>query len=50
MSEDAGFFVKAALSVVPVIAFIVPEGASSALGLGALFAIWGIDWNGGASS
>lgn len=46
----AGFWVKAALSVVAIVAFIVPEPASSTVGLGGLFAIWGIDWEGSGGS
>lgn len=42
--EDTNIVVKIMLSVVAIAAFIVPEPASSATGIAALFAIWGIDW------
>lgn len=42
--NDTNVIVKLGLSVVAIVAFIVPEPASSAVGLGALFAIWGLEW------
>lgn len=45
--DDAGTLVKLGLSAVAIWAFIIPEAASSALGLGALGAIWGLPLLGG---
>lgn len=41
--SDAGVIVKLGLSAVAIAAFIVPEPASSAAGIAALFVIWGFD-------
>jgi hypothetical protein len=44
------FIIKIGLSIVAIVAFIVPEAASSVSGLAALFAIWGIDWGEGGGA
>lgn len=42
-NDDAGTLVKLGLSAVAIVAFIIPEPASSVTGLAALGAIWGLD-------
>lgn len=42
-----GFLVKSGLSAVAIAGVVFPEGASTALGLAFLAAIWGIDFDGG---
>jgi hypothetical protein len=41
-NDDVNFLVKLGLSAVAIAAFVVPEAASSVVGLGALGAIWGL--------